>query len=59
MNKNIEKNIYRMSWTRPDGGKGSVVFESPDCYGREVLDKGLINYLISKGCTDIKTELAR
>ena len=48
-----------MSWTRPDGGKGSVVFESPDCYGREVLDKGLINYLISKGCTDIKTELAR
>ena len=50
---------YRMSWVRPDGKTGSVIFESPDCYGREVRDEGLINYLISKGCTDIKTELAQ
>lgn len=50
---------YRMKWVRPDGRVGSVVFESPDENGREVKDEGLINYLISKGCTDIKTELAR
>ena len=51
--------LYRMKWVRPDGKVGSVVFESPDKDGNEVRDEGLINYLISKGCTDIKTELAR
>lgn len=48
---------YRMSWVRPDGKTGSVVFVSPDCHGKEVRDEGFIHYLKTKGCTDIKTEL--
>lgn len=48
-----------MKWTRPDGKVGSVVFESPDENGKEVRDEGFVNYLLSVGCTDIKTELAR
>ena len=54
-----EYKLYRMSWVRPDGKTGSVVFESPDDNGNEVYDAGLVNYLKTKGCTDIKTELAR
>jgi hypothetical protein len=54
----MAKEIFRFktSWTRPDGIKGSVIFDTYEWPSGEEFDSGFVNYLKWKGCTDIKTE---